>query len=248
MKRIAPIAICLILSAGCSKKDEECPPCLGALKKYQEAVGEVHTDRQEVGTASSILKASKTSNASVAAIKTAKMNLEVLPLTDEKLLEWRKTVITHFDKTVLLFNEWGTQLLLAVKTETMGSDFESQLEKGTSAIEAVCEQKVRHRRARRKQSRACKKMAPVLEALVFKDLVPTKIEAIKHDLEEVANGYDDFKTPVAQTNETLGGIKALLEQRAKIDQKIDSTRNAIERHRKAFEPLEKKVETYCAPK
>ncbi len=153
MKQIVPIAVCLVVSFGCSKKDEECPLFLDALDKYEKSINDLKTDLDK-DDAASLLKASKNINASVSAIKTQKMNIEVLPLTDEKLLELRKSVVPHFDKSVGLLNEFGSQLILAVKTETMSIDFESKLKKSKTEINAVCEKKIRNRRARRKQNKS----------------------------------------------------------------------------------------------
>ena len=245
MKHIVPIAMCLVLSLGCSKKGEECPLLIDALDKYEKSVNDQKTDLNK-GDAASLLEASKTINAFVSALKTQKMNIAVLPLTDERLLELRRTVIPHFDKSAALFNEFSTQLILAVKTETMNIDFESKLEKEKTEINAFCEKEIRNRRARRKQNKACRKVAPIVDKLVFKELLPPKIDTITDALAEASESNDAFKKPVEEINKILMSMKVLLEKRTEVDKKIDSIRNKILNHKKSLGQVEKEIGMYCS--
>ena len=229
----------MLVLAGCSKRGEECPVIGSAVDGFQKKVLKNGIESASKSDPAVIQKAVELSKAML-----GPLNKHVL--TDEQIVSFRGTagaIIIEATKTLEEMSDLASSL---GKIGPMASQATKQVDDAKAGLEAACDKKIRHRRARRKQQRECKQIKDLLTGMELDVLKVESLSTAVDSLQKISPSNAAVKQAVGGIVEALVQAQKIAKMKADLEKKSSANQKQLDQLRQKSSGLGKKIKAYCA--
>ncbi len=229
----------LLLSIGCSKKDEERAAVIPISDAYQKGFDTIQTGGYSLKEVASIREAS------MSAQQKAK-KLGELKLTDEQLIALQTSTAKQYEQAGAMLTEMAAAFSAAATAAGANEQATKGFDKIKAGVNDACEAKEKSRRKKKKKKKECKKITAELENIPA-GLTAEKIPAAIDALGGLKMSFDDVKGAV---DKLTAALKAQIEAGkalAEAQKKADAFKAKLAQQKTQDAEGAKKLKAYCAP-